>query len=129
MSEANLAILYTLERTVVHFWRQYPDATDHVVKRVYEMAAKVYRAETTGHEIQMPEPRGELDAELFDSLIQACQQIRAVGADALEDDPATGPVLAETLLQCLRKLLKSVDRHTKVGGNRGYLAFLSEYVR
>ncbi len=128
MVEENLPILYALERTVVQFWQRYPDTSDHTVKRVYEMAAKVYRAEATGHELQMPEAEGA-DAALFDDLLQVCRQLRSTGADDARGGPATGPVSAETLFQCLRRLIRSVDKHTRVGGSRGYLDLLSRYVR
>jgi len=39
------------------------------------------------------------------------------------------PLTPAELLRCLKRLLKSVKHWSKEGGRRGYLTFISQYVR
>jgi hypothetical protein len=38
------------------------------------------------------------------------------------------PIPVSELVDCLRQLRKSVERHTNAGGRQGYLTFVSQFV-
>jgi hypothetical protein len=38
------------------------------------------------------------------------------------------PVSLELLIDCLRELARSTERHTKAGGKQGYLTFINQFL-
>jgi sirohydrochlorin ferrochelatase len=125
--EDNLDILQNLEFAVVGVWRRHPEMTDHVALRAYEAAHEQYRAEARGH---APKPCAltGLDRETFDALSAMCEF--RLGRRALpggSDEPVP-PIPVSRLLDCLRELRKSVERHTNLGGRQGYLTFIDHFL-
>ena len=101
--------------------------SDYVALRAYEAAFQLYRAELRGH---TPKPHGltGLDAEAFEGVKAMCEW--RLGR---RDDPGLGaesmpPVSLNRIVDCLRELAKSVERHTKVGGRQGYLTFIDKFL-
>ena len=123
----NLDILQNLEFAVIEVWRRQPDMTDHVAARAYEAAFERYRAEARGH---APKPCAltGLDREVFDAVIAMCEF--RLGRAAIADGPpgSIPPIPVSKLVDCFRDLRKSVERHTKLGGRRGYLTFIDGFL-
>jgi hypothetical protein len=123
-----LAVLQNLEFTVVTVWREHPALTDYAALRAYEAARQLYRAELRGH---VPKPHGftGLEAVTFDALKTMCEfQLGRGTAEGLDDLPPQAPVALELLVDCLRELERSVERHTKAAGKQGYLTFIDEFL-
>jgi hypothetical protein len=128
-NEDDLDVLQNLEFSAVEIWRCDPAMTDYAVLRAYEAAFQFYRAEARG---QTPKPHGltGLDAEVFDAVKAMCEFRLGRGQPPLEP-PETitiPPVPLEKIVDCLRELSKSVQRHTKLGGRQGYLTFVDRYL-
>jgi hypothetical protein len=126
--EENLDILQNLESAVAQVWRRHPEMSDYVAQRAYDAAYQQYRDEARGH---TPKPCAltGLDREVFDALSAICEF--RLGRNALSggpDEPAISPVPVSRLLDCLRELRKSVERHTKFGGRQGYLTFIDGFL-
>jgi hypothetical protein len=125
--EDNLDILQNLEFAVVEVWRRHPEMTDHVAARAYEAAFAHYRAESRGHQ---PKPCAltGLDRETLDALVAMCEF--RLGRGPIAGGPAEPipPIPVTTLMDCLRELHKSVERHTKRGGRQGYLSFIDGFL-
>jgi hypothetical protein len=69
-----------------------------------------------------------LDAEAFEAVKDVCE-IRL----GRKPWPAPGgeeipPVALELLMDCLRELGRSVERHTKADGRKGYLTFIVKFL-
>lgn len=126
--EDNLDILQHLEFAVIEVWRSHPEITDHVVARAYEAAFERYRAEARGHQPKACELAG-LDRAVFDAVTAMCEF--RLGRGPLADGPTEPipPISVATLLDCLRDLRKSVERHTKRGGRQGYLTFVNSFIK
>ena len=125
--DKHLDILQNLESAIVEVWRRHPEMTDHVALRAYDAAYEQYRAEARGHTPKPCQLTG-LDRESFDAVIGICEY--RLGRRALPDEsgePIT-PVSPSTLVECLRELRKSVERHTEAGGRQGYLTFIDQFL-
>ncbi len=125
--DRNLDILQNLEFAVVEVWRGHPDITDYVAQRAYEAAFELYRAEARGHPPKPPQLTG-LDRTVFDALTAICEF--RLGRRAAPDagPPGLPPVPVTQLVDCLRELKKSVERHTKLQGRQGYLRFIDGFL-
>ena len=123
----NIDVLQNLEFTVVSVWRRHREMSDHTAARAYEAALERYRAEARGHQ---PKPCGlaGLDREVFDSVIAMCEiRLRRKPIEGAEDD-LIPPLPLTELVDCLRELRKSVERHTRHGGRQGYLTFVEGFL-
>lgn len=123
----NLDVLQNLESAVIEVWRRHPEMSDHVVGRAYEAVFERYRAEMRGHQVAPCKLTG-LDREVFDTLFPLCEW--RLGRAEVEGMPeGVGAAIPLTdMVDCLRDLKKSVERHTKNGGRRGYLEFVAQFV-
>ncbi len=119
-----LDVLQNIEFAVAQVWRAHPEMTDYVALRAYEAAFQNYRAEFRGG---TPKPHGlsGLDAQTFAAIQQACEFRLGRGAKTKEEIP---PVPLEAIVDCLRKLGKSVEFNTKMGGRKGYLTFIDKFL-
>ncbi len=117
------AVLKDVETSVVATWRKHPEMTDHVVLRVYEAAYAVYRAEQRGQAVK-PHGLTGLDVTVFEGVHAICEEWLGRGQRALG-----GPISAEELVACLRRLTRSVKGHTERAGRQGYLNFVGQFLR
>lgn len=125
-----LGVLQNLEATVISAWRRHGDMTDYVAGRAYQAAFERYRAEARGHTLK-PNALTGLDREVFDALIERCELRLGRGgleASPSEPNPPVPPIPLTKLVDCLRTLLGSVERHTKDGGRQGYLTFVGRFM-
>ncbi|HEY5913957.1 MAG TPA: hypothetical protein VJA21_25495 [Verrucomicrobiae bacterium] len=123
----NLDVLQNLEASVVRIWRAHPEMTDYVALRAYEAAFQHYRSELRGATPKPSALRG-LDGETFEAVKAMCEFRlgRSVGnSDAAKSIP---PVALDVIVDCLRKLGKSVEHNTKTGGRKGYLTFIDRFL-
>jgi hypothetical protein len=127
--DEDMPALRELESAVVGTWLRHAELNDYAAGRAYAAAFQHYRARLRNHPPKPPDLSG-LDLETFNALQKACEQLRASGAAPLkgmpEGDPK--PVSQERLVEYLRELARSVERHTKFGGRRGYLEFVRSYL-
>jgi len=129
-NDEDLPALHELESTVVAFWARQPDMTDYAASRVFEAAFQLYRSRLRKHEPK-PVSLAGIDADVFNAVQDVCEKLLVTGAEPLKETPGIklGPVLLEKLVDYLRELQRSVERHTKLGGRQGYLNFVRDYLR
>lgn len=122
-----LDVLQNIEAGVVQVWRAHPEMTDYVALRAYDAAFQQYRSELRGG---TPKPHGlrGLDAETFDTIKQACEFRLGRGSGPGESKQKVPPVPLEAIVDCLRKLGRSVEFNTKTGGRQGYLTFIDRFL-
>ncbi len=123
----NLDVLQNLEFAVIQVWRKHRDISDHVAGRAYEAAFERYRAEARGHP---PKPRTltGLDREVFDAVVAVCEWRLGRQPPSGTTDESLPPLPVTELVDCLRELRKSVERHTKHGGRQGYLTYVESFL-
>lgn len=127
MTDDNLDILQNLEFSVVEIWRAHPEMSDYAALCAYEAAFQIYRAELRGHAPKPPGLTG-LDAEAFEAVKAMCEfrlGRKPCSVPGLEDMP---PVSLQVLVDCLRELGRSVERHTRADGRQGYLTFIDQFL-
>jgi len=127
MDDRNLEVLQNLEFAVVEVWRKHPDMTDYVAQRAYEAAFEWYRAEARGHSPKPPSLSG-LDQITFDALKDVCELRLGRGESLLGAAQSLPAVPVPVLVDCLRELRRSVERHTKLEGRQGYLKFIDAFL-
>ena len=126
MPEDKLSVLQNLEFSVVTVWRAHPEMSDYTALRAYEAAFQTYRAELRGHVPKPPSLTG-LDLTTFESVKAVCEF--RLGRQSPADSPETpAPISLELLVDCLRELVRSTERHTKAGGKQGYLTFINQFL-
>jgi hypothetical protein len=125
----DLPALRALEAAALEVWKKHEDMSDYVVARAYEALYQQYRARFRGHP---PKPPGltQLDLECYEAVQAVSEKLLAEGAKPLRATPgnANTPVSLEKLVEYLRELCRSVDRHTKLEGRQGYLQFLRQFI-
>ena len=128
-TEDKLDILQNLEFSVVNVWDSHPEMTDYSALRAYEAAFRHYRAESRG---QTPKPHDltGVDAQVYDAVKAMCDFRLGRGKPPIPTEAPDNipPVSLDKILECLRELAKSVERHTKLGGRQGYLTFVEQYL-
>lgn len=125
-SDESIDLLQNLEFSIATMWRAHPEMNDYTGLRAYEAAIRHYRDEERGHTPKPPALSG-LDAITFDSLKEMCEFRLGRGGSSGEELPIQ-PVSLEKLVAALRKLAKSVERHTRMDGKQGYLTFIDGFL-
>lgn|GEM_PF-770079 len=123
-----LDVLQCLETAVITVWRSHPEMTDHAVARAYEAAFEFYRAQARNQVPKTVTLQG-IDSTIFQALSLACETRIGKTQTVPEQDKRVQIVTVEILVDCLRELKKSVERHTKSGGRQGYLSFVSRFIQ
>jgi len=132
VEEEYLDVLQNIESAIVSTYRDHPEMLDGHVIWALEAVLGSYRAEMAG---RTPEElsAAPVEAELYRAVRNMCEwrlgRIRPDDADAAELGPAPEPIKVDEIMLCLKRILKSVNRWNKSGGQRGYLTFIVQYVR
>jgi len=126
-TEDKLDVLQNLEFSVVGVWRAHREMTDYAALHAYEAAFQLYRAELRGRPPKPPVLEG-LDATTYTALKAMCDFRLGRGPSPVPGPEEIPGIPLEKLVDCLRELAKSVERHTKHGGRQGYLAFISQFL-
>jgi hypothetical protein len=129
LKDEDLPALRELESAVIAVWIRRPDMSDYAAGRAYEAAYQMYRSRLRNHEPRPPNLTG-IDAEIFGVVQDVCEKLLATGAEPMKGLPKgnTKPIVIEKLVEYLRELQRSVERHTKLGGHRGYLQFVRDHL-
>jgi hypothetical protein len=127
VSETNLDMLQNIEFAIIQVYRADKSVLDIDVKDAVDALVRHYHAE---EEQRTPPVRrlGDRAQRVFSSVQETCEWRlgRAVGPGETELETSTVPV--STLVECLRKIQKSVPRWSQQGGRQGYLNFIGEYL-
>lgn len=127
--DEELPALQELESAINELWRKHPDMTDYVAGRAYEGAFQIYRAVSRGHQPK-PSTTSGLDAEALEAIRAVCESLLETGPAPMKKNPRgnTAPVPLVKLVEYLRELQRSVERHTSLGGRQGYLNFVRGFL-
>ncbi len=132
IEEEHPDVLQNIEYMVANYFRNNPDLTDHVVARIYEAHIDLYSAEKIGRQPRAWNP-DTLEDELFAEIKDICDWRLGRNFGLVDDagDPQSPPEIIDldTILLCLKKLRKSVQKWTKRLGRQGYLQFMEQYVK
>jgi hypothetical protein len=113
--------LKDIETAIVQVFQRNREMTDYVVSRVLDAAAGQYKAIVREHALKPVQLTG-VDLAAFEAVQQACESwLRGKGEHKA--------LTAEEILQCIRRLQKSVSFWSREGGRQGYLNYVSRFIR
>lgn len=128
--EGALPALRELESTVLEIWTQHPEMNDYHAGRAYEAAYQHFRAQQCGQREPKPPALTGPDLDMFKAVQKIGEKLLTKGATPVKGMPNgdTNPINLDKLLEYLRELTRSVERHTKLGGRFGYLEFMRSFI-
>jgi hypothetical protein len=119
-------VLQNIEFAIVSIYRENLEMTDYAVMRSLEAIINHYSAEKTGKR-----PRNysldETEKEIFRQVQSVC--VWRLGRPSSFGMLGITPISLDEIIQCLKRILKSVEKWNKHEGIQGYLRFVSQYVR
>lgn len=129
IEEEHPDVLQNIEFAVATLYRKHSDMTDYSVMRTLEALIDFYSAERAGRKPK-PAVNSALESTLFDHTRTMCEW--RLGRRPLNDQDKPEPpatIDLDTLIACLKRLQKSVNKWNKHGGRQGYLQFMSQFVK
>ena len=126
-TDDKLSVLQNLEFSIVEIWRAHPEISDYTALRAYEAAFQTYRSELLGHTPKPPSLSG-LDVAAFEAVKAMCEFRLARRPCPVPGPGSVPPISLQLLVDCLRELVRSVERHTKMDGRKGYLTFIDQFL-
>ena len=125
-----LDVLQNIEMAIVSVYREHSDLMDYDVDKVLNLLWTEYRNEKTGRKTPMPllNPNARL---VYDRVREMCEwrlgRTEMIGRD---ETVAAKPeaISVEEIMDCLKRIRKSVAMWTKEGGRQGYLYFIDNNI-
>ncbi len=122
-------VLQNMEHVVVSYYKSHKEMSDYDVLRVYEDLMEDYRNEQEGKPLKHHN-QSELEQYLYENIKTICEWHLGRGLLDVDAPPfdVPEPITIETLLRCLKRLIKSVKLWNKAQGRQGYLNFIIQHV-
>ena len=121
-------VLQNIEFAIVTVYRRNNALLDYDVTSAIEALIRIYRGEQSGRPATTPN-LDERPQQVFEAARELCEFRLGRGEGDLGGHVGEiKPVSVAEIIDCLKRIEKSVHRWTKQGGRRGYLDFVSQYV-
>lgn len=117
--------LKDLETGIVEVYRENPTMSDFDVLRALEAAINRYVTEQRQRTPRAFPLRG-VDKIVYEELVATSELL--LGRDPPEELSGIEAISLDEIIQCLKRVEKSVQRWNKQGGNQGYLRFVSQHI-
>lgn len=127
-------VLFNIEVRVVAYFEKHPELTDYAVDMIYEDLFNHYRAQKDNR-TPRPTRLTDLQKDLHQQIKDACDLF--INTETIEIKKGLFGRKGETyleqktvgdIMQCLKRLRKSIKLWTKEGGRQGYLQYISEFI-
>lgn len=122
-------VLQNIEFAIVSVYREDPELLDYDVEKVLNSLSRSYRH---GEAPPPPSQFSEQQKRVYAQVKQMCDFRLGHGELTTEEgevlDFEMKPLSSKEIVDCLRRIQKSVQRWTKQGGRQGYLTFISQYI-
>lgn len=129
IEEQHTDVMQNLEFAVAVMYRDHPAMADYAALRVYEALLEAYSAERAGRPAR-PAPLDPLEQELLVRVREMCEwRLGRAPFPGDEGEPVHDdvPLPPDTLILCLKRLVKSANTWTRRSGRQGYLKFMSPF--
>jgi hypothetical protein len=124
----NEDVLQNIEMAVVQVYRDHPTLADYQVDAAYEALGRTYVNETRG-KAPIP-PKGELPLAVYEHAKNICDW--RLGRQQIVDEENAplvfDPLSMDEMLECLKRLRKSVALWNKRNGSQGYLQYVNQFL-
>ena len=126
-------VLQNIEFAIVSTYRERPEEiSDWSVEAALDALLRAYSAEQTGRTVSAAR-LSEAEQQIYDRVRSMCEwRLGRTELSVGANQPAIPQMQAKTpveILACLKRVRTSVKRWHKSGGRRGYLDFVSQYIR
>jgi hypothetical protein len=125
-------VLQNIEFAIVSTYQERPDEiSDWSVESALDALIRAYGAEHSGRTLR-PARLSKAEQTIYDRVRGMCEwrlgreQPQIEGASILQE---IEPKTLDEIVACLKRVRTSVKRWHKSGGRRGYLDFVSMYIR
>ncbi len=129
-----LDVLQNIESGIMSVSKKHPEMTDWDAQNAVEGLLRTYQAE--GRNRRAPVLRlTPLAQETFDAVREMCdwrlgrREIPHSDERGKSDIISARTVTLDDLIACLKRIRSSIELWNKEGGRRGYLNFISQFVR
>jgi hypothetical protein len=124
-------VLQNIEFSIVRVYYAHPEMTDWQALAAVEALLRAYQAEAKGRQAAPPPP-DPLAQEVYTLARVTCEWRLGRGApfENEQGEPvevSLKPVTLDEMVACLKRIRKSINRWSREGGRRGYLAFVSQF--
>ncbi len=126
-----LDVLQNLEFAVVQVARENPDLVDSNVELAIDRLIRYYSAQAKGREPRSPH-LAPLTEKVFES-VKVMAELRIGNFEIVPEDEDAPPIeippiTIDELIDCLRRIRKSVRFWHKQSGQRGYLNYIDNFL-
>lgn len=128
--EEYMDVLQNIEMAILSVYREYHDLLDYDVDKVLNILWTEHRNEKQGRTTPVP-TLGDNARLVYDRIKEVCQwrlgrtEI-AIGDEFTRLKPE--PISVDEIMDCLKRIRKSVDLWNKQGGRQGYLYFIDNNI-
>ncbi len=128
-----LDVLQNIEAAIVQVYKEHPEMTDWDALNAIQALGRVYQAEVRKRNLPA-QPMAPLVQLTFDAVKAMCDwRLGRSGAFQVGSQliPASDakPKTVDEIVACLKRIRRSIEMWNKEGGRRGYLNFISQFVR
>ncbi|HEX9386474.1 MAG TPA: hypothetical protein VF918_09160 [Anaerolineales bacterium] len=128
--EEYVDVLQNIEMAIVNVYRENHSLLDYDVDKVLNLLWKEYQNEKQRKTTPVPK-LGENAQLVYDRVKEVCQW-RLGRAEITISDEFTRlkpePISVDEIMDCLKRIRKSVDLWNKQGGRQGYLYFIDNNI-
>ncbi len=128
--EEYMDVLQNIEMAIVSVYRKHNDLLDYDVDKVLNLLWTEYKNEKQGK--RAPAPRLGENAQLVYNRVKEMSEWRlgrsGITAEKGQESVKLEPVSVEEIMDCLKRIRKSVDLWNKQGGRQGYLYFVDNNI-
>lgn len=128
--EEYLDVLQNIEMAIVSVYREHKDLLDYDVDKVLNILWTEYRNEKQGKSTPIPK-LGENAQLVYDRVKEMCELRLGRSNQGIKRGlfkAKIEPVSVDEMMECLKRIHKSVDLWNKQGGRQGYVYFIDNNI-
>ena len=130
--EKYLDVLQNIEFGILSVYRQHPEMVDWDALKAIETLIREYQAELTDRSLPVVAMQ-PFAREAHDAVRAMCEWRLGRNPARVEEgqspELSPEPKTTDEMILCLKRIRKSIEHWNRRGGRRGYLDFISEYVK
>ena len=130
--EKYLDVLQNIEFGILSVYRQHPEMVDWDALKAIETLIREYQAELTDRSLPVVAMQ-PFAREAHDAVRAMCEWRLGRNPARVEEgqspELSPEPKTTDEMILCLKRIRKSIEHWNRRGGRRGYLDFISEYLK
>jgi hypothetical protein len=125
-------VLQNIEFGIVSVYHDHPEMSDWEALSAVEALIRRYRAEVKGRQAGPPS-LDPLTEEVYYSVERLCEwrlgrKPLLVDKEGQPREVSSNSVTLDEIVDCLKRVRKSINRWTRLGGRQGYLTFVEQFI-